>query len=75
MKFLHFKEKGRRVIVLRRRHMAIPAAVLCICAFCLLANLPAYVSASNTARQLPIYCVQRDSKVCSLSFDAAWGNA
>ena len=25
------------------------------------------------ARQLPIYCVQRDQKVCSISFDAAWG--
>ena len=23
--------------------------------------------------QLPIYCVQRDQKVCSISFDAAWG--
>ena len=24
-------------------------------------------------RQLPIYCVERDQKVCSISFDAAWG--
>ncbi|MCI8827705.1 MAG: polysaccharide deacetylase family protein [Ruminiclostridium sp.] len=74
MKFLPSKEKRRRVIVLRRRHVAIPAALLCICALCLLANLPAYVSASTATRQLPIYCVQRDSKVCALSFDAAWGN-
>ena len=27
-----------------------------------------------TARQLPIYCVQRDQKLVSISFDAAWGN-
>ena len=74
MQFLPSKEKRRRVIVLRRRHVAIPAALLCICALCLLANLPAYVSASTATRQLPIYCVQRDSKVCALSFDAAWGN-
>ena len=74
MKFLRSKEPRRRVIVLRRRHVAIPAALLCICALCLLANLPAYVSASTATRQLPIYCVQRDSKVCALSFDAAWGN-
>ena len=34
---------------------------------------PAAVSASAATRQLPIYCVQRDQKVCSISFDAAWG--
>ena len=26
------------------------------------------------ARQLPIYCVRKDYKVLSLTFDAAWGN-
>ena len=46
----------------------------CVCALCLLTNLPAYVTASAAQRQLPIYCVQRDYKVCSLSFDAAWGD-
>ena len=30
--------------------------------------------ASAAARQLPIYCVQRDQKLVSISFDAAWGN-
>ena len=35
--------------------------------------LTAAVSASAATRQLPIYCVQRDQKVCSISFDAAWG--
>ncbi|MFI3226201.1 MAG: polysaccharide deacetylase family protein [Clostridia bacterium] len=29
---------------------------------------------SSTARDLPIYDVQTDNKVISLSFDAAWGN-
>ena len=36
--------------------------------------LPAAVGAASTNRQLPIYCVQRDQKMVSLSFDAAWGN-
>ncbi len=36
-------------------------------------NAPA-VMASATQRQLPIYCVQRDQKMISISFDAAWGN-
>jgi hypothetical protein len=37
-------------------------------------NLPAAVGAATTNRQLPIYCVQRDQKMVSLSFDAAWGD-
>ena len=36
---------------------------------------PAAVSVAGTSRQLPIYCVQRDQKVVSISFDAAWGDA
>jgi len=35
---------------------------------------PAAVSAAVVTRQLPVYCVERDGKYCSLSFDAAWGN-
>ena len=38
-------------------------------------SVPAAISASGTARQLPIYCVQRDQKLVSISFDAAWGDA
>ncbi len=34
---------------------------------------PAGVTASATDRQLPIYNVQRDQKLLSISFDAAWG--
>ena len=37
-------------------------------------NVPAVISVAGTSRQLPIYCVQRDQKVVSISFDAAWGN-
>ena len=35
---------------------------------------PAVVGASAATRLLPIYCVQRDNKAVSLTFDAAWGN-
>ena len=35
---------------------------------------PAAVSVAGISRQLPIYCVQRDQKVLSISFDAAWGD-
>ena len=37
-------------------------------------NHPAVVGASAATRQLPIYCVEKDYKVLSISFDAAWGN-
>lgn len=49
----------------------------CLCAAALMfyvVNYPAAVGASATTRQLPIYCVQREQKLVSISFDAAWGN-
>ena len=68
------RPKFPRVFVLRKRLLAIPAALLCVVALCFVTNLPSYVTAATAQRQLPIYCVQRDYKVCSLTFDAAWGN-
>ena len=52
-------------------------ACACLCLAALMfyvVNYPAAVGASATARQLPIYCVQRDQKLVAISFDAAWGN-
>lgn len=43
-------------------------------AVAVLSTIPRAVTAAATQRDLPIYCVQKDSQVCSLSFDAAWGN-
>ena len=63
-----------RIFLLRRRWWT---AGLCLCLAALMfyvVNFPAAVGASATARQLPIYCVQRDQKLVSVSFDAAWGN-
>ena len=34
--------------------------------------IPRAITTAATQRDLPIYCVQKDSKVCSLTFDAAW---
>ena len=59
------------------RHKRESAAVL---ALCFLFGLPwainssAIVGTAATQRELPIYCVQRDNKCASLTFDAAWGN-
>jgi len=51
-----------------------------ILAICFLFGLPwvinssAIVGVAATQRELPIYCVDRDNKCVSLTFDAAWGN-
>ena len=31
-------------------------------------------TSQSSSRKLPIYCVKREGKKISLSFDAAWGN-
>ena len=68
-------QRTRKLLVIPKRWLAVPAALVCIFALCLLVNLPASVTTAAAERQLPIYCVEKDTKVCSLSFDAAWGNA
>ena len=67
------EKKPPRFLVLRRKWLTLGAAVLAAAAIFAAVNYPAAVSASAATRQLPIYCVQRDQKVCSISFDAAWG--
>ena len=65
---------GTKIIYLRRK---VIAAVTCALAAALMfwvVNHPAVVGASASTRQLPIYCVQKDYKVLSISFDAAWGD-
>lgn len=63
-----------RFVVFKKRHLAICCAALATVAiFAAVNTAPAAVSATAAARQLPIYCVERDQKVCSISFDAAWG--
>ncbi len=32
------------------------------------------VATASTERKIPIYCVDKQDKVCAISFDAAWGN-
>ena len=76
MKLLFVRARRRKkLFLLPKRVLALPAALLCICGLCVLTTLPASVTTAATERQLPIYCVQRDQKMVSLTFDAAWGNA
>lgn len=59
--------------VLGRKRLAALGCALAAVAMFAAVNSPAVV-ASATKRQLPIYCVQRDQKMLSISFDAAWGD-
>lgn len=63
-----------KLLLLKRKFLTLGACLLCAVAMFYIVSHPAVVGAAATARQLPIYCVQRDQKVVSLSFDAAWGN-
>ena len=67
--------KGKvRVFLLRRRVVVALGVLLLAGAIFYVVSYPPSVTASSTQRQLPIYCVEREQKMCSVSFDAAWGN-
>jgi len=64
-----------KVFLLRKRHIALCLGIVLTAAIFCAVSLPAAVVASATTRQLPIYCVDRDDNLVSISFDAAWGDA
>ena len=66
--------KQTKIFYLRRKVIAGAAFALAAVMMFWVVNHPAVVGASASTRQLPIYCVQKDYKVLSISFDAAWGN-
>ena len=64
-----------RVFLLRRRAGAAVGALVLAGAIFWAVSYPAGTPASAAQRQLPIYSVERQQKMCSVSFDAAWGDA
>lgn len=66
---------GRAKVLLIRQGWAVLAVlVLCVVGIFALFGNENIVGAAAQKRELPIYCVQREDKVASLTFDAAWGN-
>lgn len=63
-----------KFFLVRRKLLTAAACLLVAAGMFYIVNHPAIVGASATTRQLPIYCVRRDQKVLSISFDAAWGD-
>ncbi|MBU5626659.1 polysaccharide deacetylase family protein [Oscillibacter sp. MSJ-2] len=63
-----------KIFVVKHKNVTLLAGFLAVCAIFYSVSYPSAVGAYATDRQLPIYCVDKDQKVCSISFDAAWGN-
>ena len=64
-----------KVFLMRHKRLFYAAgAVLLVVLILLVSGSPGIVSTSAATKKLPIYCVQRDDKCVSLTFDAAWGN-
>lgn len=61
----------RRIICIRRKRW-LAGGTAALLALCLIAGT-AINHATAAERQLPIYSVETQQKVCSISFDAAWG--
>ena len=63
-----------KFLVIRKRHLVLAAGLIFALAIFWAVNSPPSVAVSVATRQLPIYCVDRNDNVISISFDAAWGN-
>ena len=68
------KEKRVRVFLLHRKLLAVLCTLAVAAGIFYVTLYPAAHTAAATTRQLPIYSVERKEKLCSISFDAAWGN-
>ncbi len=64
----------KRFLHRHRRILYAAGSVLLIALIFLISGTPGFVSTAAAAKKLPIYCVQRDDKCISLTFDAAWGD-
>ena len=73
-KKLRLGRKGTKIWCIKGKHLVALGCVLVAAVMFGVVNHPAIVGAAAATRELPIYCVQRDQKMASLSFDAAWGN-
>ena len=63
-----------KILLFRKKRLTALACALAAALIFYVVNYPYAATAAATNRQLPIYCVQRDQKLASVSFDAAWGD-
>ena len=63
-----------KIFFIRRPVCILPAVLVLAAAVLAILLHPAVTEVSGQARELPVYCVQREDRAVSLTFDAAWGN-
>ena len=73
IKCLNFRKYLNYIAKHKKMSSGIALTLAVVLIFCAIYS-PGIVGATATTRLLPIYCVQRDNKAVSLTFDAAWGN-
>ena len=67
------KRKPVRIFLLRRTLIAAVCTLALAAAIFYITLYPVSQAAAVSQRQLPIYSVERQDKLCAISFDAAWG--
>ena len=68
------KEKEKIAAFIKAGLIALSALLLLAIGFYYLPKSVEVMSRAKSQKELPIYCVNREDKKVSLSFDAAWGN-
>ena len=66
-----------RLYILTRKKIAIMGFCIIAVALTVIISVQGITVATNASAQtkkIPIYCVDKEDKVVSISFDAAWGN-
>ncbi|MFI3249671.1 MAG: polysaccharide deacetylase family protein [Eubacteriales bacterium] len=66
--------KKVHILCIRKVWWSTALALVLVFSTLSIATSPTVVGALAVSRQLPIYCVDTEEKVLSISFDAAWGN-
>ncbi len=63
------------IILSKRNYFTIAVCILLAALTIVVAatGIEGAVAVSTGKRKIPIYCVEKEEKVASLSFDAAWG--
>lgn len=74
---IHFIGDTMRCYILTRKKLISLFSCVLIGALALVvagSTASKVVATINEQKEVPVYCVNTDEKVCALSFDAAWGN-
>ncbi len=67
-------DKLKLMLLRKRKIISLLSMIVAVIIIFSVVNSPLAITASKTDRKLPVYCVKRDDKAVSLTFDAAWGN-